>query len=119
VITTVLAFLVGVFFLSSGVIAGEIPKNDDIGYFVGFDGNADATGKNGPGGSDGGDDGDADPDWWQTTSWNQAQMTKGDATRVEVPRTLVVPLVPAIGPYAQLVNWLLGHIGNTYISMWR
>ncbi len=117
--TVVLAFLVGVFFLSSSVMAGEIPKKDDGGYFVGLDDNAGANGKNGQSGSGGEDDGDADPDWWQTTSWNQALMTKNDATRVEVPRTLVVPSIPAIGPYAQLVNWLLGHIGNTYINLWR
>ena len=117
--TVVLAFLVGVFFLSSSVIAGETPKGDDTDYFVGFDQNSGANGKNGQGGSDGEDDGDADPDWWQTTSWNQAQMTKKYATRIEVPRTLVVPMVPAIGPYAHLINWLLGHIGNTYISLWR
>ncbi len=114
----VLALLVGVFFLSPSVTAGELPKNDNTGFFVGFDNNTGTDGKSGQSGS-GEDDGDADPDWWQTTSWNQARMTKNDATRVEVPRTLVVPSIPAIGPYAQLVNWLLGHIGNTYISLWR
>ena len=117
--TVVLAFLLGVFFLSSSVSAGETQEKDDTGYSVNLNDNGGPNGKNGQSGNGGEDDGDADPDWWQTTSWNQARMTKNDATRVEVPGTLVVPSIPAIGPYALLVNWLLGHIGNTYISLWR
>lgn len=119
VITTVVfAFLVGVFFPSSTVTAAELPNSDGSAYFAGFGDDGEANGKNGQGGGDE-DDGDADPDWWQTTSWNQAQMTKNDATRVEVPQTLVVPSILAVGPYAQMINWLLGHIGNTYINLWR
>ena len=116
VLAATLVLFVGVFFLPPTVVAYEkyLSDEDDSGTMA-VGPNGSGSGKNSQGDSGGGedDDGEADPDWFQS-GWNGIQMKKViNQERYTVPRTMVVP---AIGPFGQLVNWMIEFVGNKQIS---
>lgn len=117
-----LAFLVGVFFLAPAVVANE----PDAGGGINDDENGALVGKTGPGvggkngatgGTNGGqgDDGEADPDWFQNSSWTDVEMVQ-TAERTTVYWNVVVPTSDA---YGQVVSWLLRFVSTQYVSFWR
>ena len=115
-----LALLVGVFFLAPSVGANEpdaFLDEDENGALVGKNGPG-VGGKNGAtgGGSGGqGDDGEADPDWFQNSSWTGAEIVQS-TERTTVYWNVVVPTSDT---YGQVVSWLLRFVSTQYVSFWR
>jgi hypothetical protein len=108
-----LALFIGVFFLPPTVAANEQGQKPDEDWCIGKD---PAVGSGGDKGDDEGqgDGGDADPDWFQGNTANMQKRVP--SLRDEAPRRTVLPVV---GPYGQLVKWLLDQFINRYFGIWR
>jgi hypothetical protein len=109
VVMTALVVLLGVALLTPAVQAMD-NSNDSGGanaYYVG--GNSRASG--GSGGTPSpvpGPGGEADPDWWQTDTWNGHQIGVAPAPAPQESRVPVLHPVTlvSVGPFGDLVTWI-------------
>lgn len=112
-----LALLVGVFFLTPSVGANEEDASVDEENGALVDNGLGAGGNNGATGGGSGDppDGEADPDWFQNSSWTGVEIVK-TTERTTVYWNVVVSTSDA---YGQVVNWFLRFVSTQYVSFWR